>query len=77
MNNYGLVIHIVNKLNIKNFHLKEDCIQCGYIGLLKAEKNFDPELGQFSTYAGRCIYNEIITFLKKEQRYNCVKNLTL
>jgi len=42
------------------FGEKEDLFQAGYLGLIKAYKNFDPDKGvKFSTYAYDYIYGEM------------------
>jgi RNA polymerase sigma factor (sigma-70 family) len=39
----------------------DDAIQAGYLGLCKAAADFDPSRGiLFGTFAGRCIFNEIL-----------------
>lgn len=50
--------------------LEEDLIQEGMIGLWKACQTFDVTRGNlFSTYAVKCIKNEMGMFLRKESRY--------
>lgn len=46
---------------------KEDMLQEGLIGLLKAVRSYDESKAQFSTYAVTCMKNSIITALR---RYN-------
>lgn len=43
----------------------EDIVQCGMIGLCLAADSWDSEKTAFSTYAYRCIYNEIVRELKR------------
>lgn len=44
----------------------DDYIQVGYIGLLKAIRNFDPNRGtKFSTFATACIRSEIIREIRR------------
>lgn len=64
MNYMDLVSYIVTKkLNLKN---AEDYIEEGYIGLIKAVDSFDYKKGiRFTTYASRCIYNEIFMYIRK------------
>lgn len=66
--NVGLVVHIVNQLNVPRKHI-EDCMQLGYIGLWKASKIFKPEKGCFATIAWKCISREITRFTAKERRH--------
>ncbi len=50
---------------------REDAVQAGFEGLLKAAARFDPEKGvTFSTYAGHCIMGEIRHYLRKEASYH-------
>ena len=54
----------------------DDIAQTAMIGLIKAAKTFDEnKKRKFSTYASRCIQNEINMYFRKEkkhQRLNCV-----
>ncbi|MDR0958263.1 MAG: RNA polymerase sporulation sigma factor SigK [Clostridiales bacterium] len=60
--NLRLVAHIAKKYNSKE---NEDLISIGSIGLMKAVHSFDPEkAAKFSTYASRCIENEILMHLR-------------
>lgn len=53
---------------------KEDFIQEGLIGLLKAVRTYDEEKGfTFSTYAWRCIKNSVISELRRYER-NGIRN---
>jgi RNA polymerase sigma-B factor len=48
----------------------DDAMQVGMIGLLKAARRFDPDVGvSFGTYAGHCVMGEIRHFLRKESSY--------
>ncbi len=42
----------------------EDLVQEGYVGLIKAIENYDPEKGEFSTYASIYIRGEISHYLR-------------
>lgn len=58
--NIGLVSFAMSKLPIYYFDSREDAYQIGCIGLMKAAISFDPERKiQFSTYAMRCVVNEL------------------
>ena len=64
--NYGLIKHVLFKLNI----FSDDCEQQGAIGLLKAIRTYKPEMNfTFATYASKCIQNEILMFLRSDNRY--------
>jgi len=67
--NLRLVAHIVKKYNFSRLE-REELISVGSIGLLKAVKSFDIEKGHsFSTYAARCIQNEILMLIRSEKKY--------
>lgn len=69
IDNMGLVHHVLHKyfpLYIDN----QDNIQNGYVGLIKAVDSFDESTGNaFSTYATRCIFNEIAMDLRRRNKY--------
>ena len=65
-NNYGLVLSIVKRFQNRGVE-KEDLIQIGSIGLIKAIQNFNTEYGvMFSTYAVPMIAGEIKRFLRDD-----------
>ncbi len=65
-NNMGLVYKIANKFLNRGYE-REDLVQIGSIGLIKAVKKFDISLGvQFSTYAVPVILGEIKRFLRDD-----------
>ena len=65
-NNIGLVIELVLSEFMKFDYDKKELVAVGCEGLIKATDTYDMSKGsEFSTYARRCIYNEIITFLRK------------
>ena len=66
--NLRLVAHIVKKYDIRRTQT-DDLISIGTIGLIKAVDTFAPEKGKkLTTYASRCIENEILMFLRKKSR---------
>lgn len=69
IDNMGLVHYVLHKyfpLYIDN----QDNIQNGYVGLIKAVDSFDESTGNtFSTYAFRCIFNEIAMDLRRRNKY--------
>lgn len=66
--NLRLVVHIVKKFDIKNESF-EDLISIGTIGLIKAIDTFDNSLGhRLTTYAARCIENEILMTLRSHKK---------
>ncbi|MBQ4093529.1 MAG: sigma-70 family RNA polymerase sigma factor [Oscillospiraceae bacterium] len=58
--NLRLVSHVAKKYHAGR-HEPDDLVSIGSIGLIKAVDSFDPAQGtRFSTYAARCIENEIL-----------------
>ena len=72
--NLRLVAHVVKKYN--GAAEADDLISCGTIGLIKAINSFKIEKGtQISTYAARCIENEILMFLRVSKKHQQVGSL--
>ena len=72
--NLRLVAHLVKKYN--GSAEADDLLSCGTIGLIKAINTFKPEKGnQISTYAARCIENEILMFLRVNKKHQIVGSL--
>lgn len=66
--NMRLVAHIANKFHSTRED-EDDLISVGSIGLLKAIRSFDiNKANNFSTYASRCIENEILMLLRNEKK---------
>jgi len=66
--NLRLVAHIAKKYKNSNIEM-EDLISIGSIGLMKAIKTFSYEKGNsFSTYASRCIDNEILMTFRSTKK---------
>lgn len=66
--NLRLVAHISKKYKNSNID-NEDLISIGTIGLMKAIKTFDYSKGNsFSTYASRCIENEILMNFRSNKK---------
>ncbi len=66
--NLRLVAHIVKKYN--NSLEADDLISVGTIGLIKAVDSFDGSKGVLlSTYASRCIENEILMLIRANKKY--------
>lgn len=75
LKNQRLVYHFVNKLNVAPSEY-EDMVSIGTIGLIKAAATFDKDKKtKFSTYASRCINNELFMHLRKEKLH--IKNISL
>ena len=61
---------MVNSLPGINPSDVDDLIQIGRIGLIKAATTFDKAKGRkFSTYAGKCINNEIYMYFRREKKH--------
>ena len=72
--NLRLVAHIVKKYNCS--YEADDLISVGSIGLIKAINTFKYDKNtQFSTYASRCIENEILMLLRTQKKHNQVLSL--
>lgn len=66
--NLRLVAHIVKKYNQADE--ADDLISVGSLGLIKAINTYKDGMGtQFSTYAARCIENEILMLLRVNKKH--------
>jgi len=66
--NLRLVAHVIKKFESSGED-KEDLIQIGTIGLIKAINTFKPEKGiRLATYAARCIENELLMYFRSTRR---------
>ena len=54
----NLVYYIIHR-EYPTFSKDEDLRQCAMLGLCQAAENWDSEKSMFSTFAGKCIRNEI------------------
>ena len=73
--NLRLVAHVVKKYN--GAAEADDLISCGTIGLIKAVNSYRLDKGtQMSTYAARCIENEILMFLRVSKKHQQVGSLS-
>lgn len=72
--NLRLVAHIVKKYS--GAGEADDLISVGSIGLIKAINSFEYDKGtQLSTYAARCIENEILMLLRLNKKHKVVFSL--
>lgn len=68
--NLRLVAHIVKKYS--GTEEADDLISAGSLGLIKAINTYkDGHNTQFSTYAARCIENEILMLLRVNKKHKC------
>ncbi len=65
--NLRLVAHIAKKY-VNADEDMEDLISIGTIGLIKAVSSFDADKGKLSTYASRCIDNELLMLLRTKKK---------
>ncbi|RBP45563.1 RNA polymerase sporulation sigma factor SigE [Garciella nitratireducens] len=66
--NLRLVVYIARKFENTGIGV-EDLISIGTIGLIKAVNTFDPNKNiKLATYASRCIENEILMFLRRNNK---------
>ena len=73
--NLRLVAHIVKKYSNSTYEA-DDMISVGTIGLIKAINTFSKDKGtQLSTYAARCIENEILMLLRSGKKHKGVASL--
>ncbi len=68
--NMRLVAHIVKKYAFTDKEM-DDLLSIGTIGLIKAVNTFNPDRGnKLSSYAAKCIDNEILMLLRSEKKRN-------
>lgn len=72
--NINLVYFVVHTY-YPTFAKDEDIIQCGMLGLCLAADAWDAEQGAFSTFATRCISNQIIKEFQARKRCKGVLSL--
>ena len=66
LDNINLIYFILGKMNL--YDKRDYFYDIGLIGLVKAANDFDENKGyKFSTYAGNCIKNELLVFIRKEK----------
>lgn len=66
--NLRLVSHIAGKYTVPGYG-RDDLVSVGSLGLIKAVNTFKPETGsQLSSYAARCIENEVLMLLRASRK---------
>ena len=64
--NLHLINYALAKVPVYLFDSREDAFQTGVIGLIKAARSFDTSRNVlFSTYASRCIINELLMAVRR------------
>ena len=67
--NYGLAISLARKFYSHGHNYDfEDIIQVALMSMLKAHRKHDPSRSVFSTFATFCIRNDLIKFIKKQNK---------
>ena len=69
LRNMRLVAHVVKKYQCPEYE-QEELISIGTIGLIKAIATVDGEKGRLSTYAARCIENELLMYFRSRKKSN-------
>lgn len=65
LNNTNLIYHMLQKMKL--YHRRDELYDAGLIGLVKAAKSYKSDKNiKFTTYAGTCIRNSILMYLRKE-----------
>ena len=65
--NLRLVAHIARKYAQPGVD-QDDLVSVGSLGLIKAVHTFRPEAGRLTSYASRCIENEILMFFRANRK---------
>ena len=67
LRNMRLVAHVVKKYQCSETE-QEELLSIGTIGLIKAIETVDVEKGRLSTYAARCIENELLMYFRSRKK---------
>lgn len=69
--NYKLIYHVANRYVIRGGIEQDELYHSGLLGMVKALNTYDKNLGEakFSTYAIRCITNEVLYFMRRERKH--------
>lgn len=62
------LVHFLIKTYYPTFSADEDVIQAGMVGLCRAANAWNEELSNFSTFASRCILNDIRKELRSRKK---------
>ena len=70
--NRKLIYKVLHSVNLTSFEEWEDLVSIGNLGLIKAVTSFDNSKAKFSTYAVKCIRNELFMYYrgKKNDKKN-------
>lgn len=68
--NIKLIFNLINKYYSNSNYDRDELFSIGVVGLIKAVDTYDINKNyEFSTYASRCICNEILMFFRKKKKY--------
>ena len=67
LRNLRLVAHVVKKYQCPE-NEQEELISIGTIGLIKAIGTVDADKGRLSTYAARCVENELLMYFRSRKK---------
>ena len=67
LRNMRLVAHVVKKYQCPEYE-QEQLISIGTIGLIKAIGTVDADKGRLSTYAARCVENELLMYFRSRKK---------
>ena len=67
LRNLRLVAHVVKKYQCPEYE-QEELISIGTIGLIKAIATVDADKGRLSTYAARCVENELLMYFRSRKK---------
>lgn len=67
LRNMRLVAHVVKKYQCPEYE-QEELISIGTIGLIKAIATVDADKGRLSTYAARCVENELLMYFRSRKK---------
>ena len=62
--NRKLIYKVLHSVNLTSFEEWEDLVSIGNLGLIKAVTSFDNSKAKFSTYAVKCIRNELFMYYR-------------
>ena len=69
---------ILKKCGINGYDDRfDDLFQCGCIGLILAADAYDESKEKFSTFACKCIYNELVRYFRQEKKYHSIPTVSL
>ena len=69
------LVYAVIKREYPTYLKDEDIVQCGMLGLCKAANHWNPDKSKFSTYAWKCIRNEINNEFRNRCKHQNVYSL--